>query len=58
MESYIKCWKVLKQDIMGAFHNFHDQKGFNATYIALIPKKMGAEELKVLRPISLIGNFH
>ncbi|XP_047257604.1 uncharacterized protein LOC124889669 [Capsicum annuum] len=47
---------------MEAFHNFHSseifEKSFNATYIALIPKKAGAKELKDFRPISLIGSFY
>ncbi|KAG5614537.1 hypothetical protein H5410_014361 [Solanum commersonii] len=40
--------------------NFHEQeifeKSFNATFIVLIPKKKGANELRDFRPISLIGN--
>jgi len=47
---------------MEAFNNFHSQemfeKSFNATYIALIPKKTGAKELRDFRPISLIGSFY
>lgn len=43
MGFFIKCWEILKKDIMEAFHNFYEQemfeKSFNATYIALIPKK-------------------
>ncbi|KAG5598653.1 hypothetical protein H5410_030023 [Solanum commersonii] len=61
MGFYLKCWDIIKQDIMGAFHNFHStrmfEKSYNATYIALIPKKKGAKELKDFRPISLIGSF-
>ncbi|WMV26179.1 hypothetical protein MTR67_019564 [Solanum verrucosum] len=34
------------------------EKSYNATYIALIPKKTGAKELKDFRPISLIGSFY
>jgi len=34
------------------------EKSFNATFIALIPKKYGAEELKDFRPISLIGGVY
>ena len=33
------------------------KKSFNATFIVLIPKKDGAEELKDFRPISLIHSF-
>lgn len=62
MGFFIKCWDVLKQDIMGVFHNFHShglfEKSFNATYIALIPKKNGAKELMDFRPISLIGSIY
>lgn len=59
---YIKCWEIMKHDIMEALHNFYSQevfeKSFNATYIALIPKKKGAKELKDFRPISLVGSFY
>jgi len=62
MGFFIKCWEILKHDVMAAFHNFYEQemfeKSFNATYIALIPKKKGAKELKDFRPISLIGSFY
>lgn len=34
------------------------EKSFNATYITLIPKKDGAKELRVFRPISLINREH
>ncbi|CAN4114545.1 unnamed protein product [Withania somnifera] len=62
MDFFIKCWEIPKKDIMEAFHNFYEQemfeKGFNATYIALIPKKKRARELKDFRPMSLIGSFY
>ncbi|WMV15498.1 hypothetical protein MTR67_008883 [Solanum verrucosum] len=62
MGFYIKCWEVLKHDITQAFHNFHSkemfEESFNATYIAMIPKKKGAKELKDFRPISLVGSFY
>lgn len=35
MGFFIKCWEVVKQDIMDTFQNFYDQgvfeKSFNAT---------------------------
>lgn len=53
------CWEIIKGDIMNIVHNFtlgnFLKKGFNATYVALIPKKNGAKELKDFRPIRLIG---
>ena len=54
-------WEVLK-DIINTLTQYHlDQnfeKSFNATFIALIPKKVGASELKDYRPISLIGGVY
>jgi hypothetical protein len=53
------CWGVLKEDIMAVFSEFHSkasfQKSLNAYFIALIPKKVGAVDLKDFRPISLVG---
>lgn len=61
MGFYIKCWDVVKRDIMETFKNFHSQgvfeKSSNATYIALIPKN-GAKELRDFRPISLISSVY
>ncbi|WMV58897.1 hypothetical protein MTR67_052282, partial [Solanum verrucosum] len=60
MGFFIKCWDVLKN--MDTFQNFYEQevfeKSFNATFIALIPKKKGANELRDYRPISLIGSIY
>ena len=54
MRFFLKCWEIIKHDIMGAFHNFHStgmfEKSYNATYIALIPKKIEAKELMDLDP--------
>ncbi|WMV51256.1 hypothetical protein MTR67_044641 [Solanum verrucosum] len=62
MGFYIKCWEVVKGDIMKTFQYFYDQgrfeRSFNATFIALIPKKKGAKELRDFRPISLIGSIY
>ena len=44
---------------MAVFHHFHVtgefEKSLNATFIALIPKKDAAVEIKDFRPISLVG---
>lgn len=38
------------------FYEYHKfEKSFNATFKALIPKKVGASKLKDFRPISFIG---
>ncbi|WMV19159.1 hypothetical protein MTR67_012544 [Solanum verrucosum] len=62
MAFFIHCWDVVKVEVIGAIQNFHSrgyfEKSFNATFIALIPKKMGATELKDFRPISLISSVY
>jgi len=56
------CWEVIKADIMGVFHDFHAsskfEKSLNATFIALIPKKIGAIVLKDFRPINLVSGVY
>jgi hypothetical protein len=47
------------KDVMRVFHEFHAcskfEKSLNATFIALIPKKPGAIDVKDFRPISLVS---
>jgi hypothetical protein len=47
---------------MNFFHNFHEHETFvkslNATFITLIPKKLGQLETRDFRPISLIGSVY
>ncbi|KAG6728212.1 hypothetical protein I3842_02G162400 [Carya illinoinensis] len=56
------CWEVVKEDIMNVFQEFFHAgkftKSLNATFIALIPKKSGASEVKDFRPISLINGIY
>ena len=53
---------VLKKEIMEVFQNFHTQvvfeKSLNTAYLALIPKKANAMEIKDFRPISLVGGVY
>lgn len=53
---------MMKGDIMGTMHYFHEhhvfERSVSATYVALIPKKVGAVELRVFRPISLISGVY
>ncbi|WMV58251.1 hypothetical protein MTR67_051636 [Solanum verrucosum] len=62
MSFFKSCWGIVKEDLMLTIHNFHQngifEKSFNATFLALIPKKPGAKELKDFRPISLIGGVY
>jgi hypothetical protein len=47
---------------MNFFHKFHEHERFvkslNATFISLIPKKLGQLEVREFRPISLIGSVY
>jgi len=56
------CWDVIKIDLMGIFQNFHTHskfvKSINATFLALIPKKLGVVDLKDFRPISLVSGVY
>jgi len=55
---YQDCWDVIKIDLMGVFQDFHTHskfvKSINATFLALIPKKSGAVDLKDFRPILVL----
>jgi len=56
-----KCWKVLKEDIMAIFKEFHGrghfEKSINATSISLILKKVGVVDIKEFHTISLVGGI-
>ena len=47
---------------MNLFKEFYDQRSFskslNSTFLVLIPKKGGAEDLGDFRPISLLGSLY
>ncbi|RVW41517.1 Transposon TX1 uncharacterized 149 kDa protein [Vitis vinifera] len=55
-------WETVKEDLLGLFKEFHDQNSFikslNHTFLVLIPKKGGVEELGDYRPISLLGGLY
>ena len=62
MTLFQSCWNVSKKEIMEVFKNFHTQAVFenslNASFLALIPKKVDAVEIKDFRPISLVGGIY
>ncbi|RVW53855.1 LINE-1 reverse transcriptase-like [Vitis vinifera] len=55
-------WELVKEEIMELFREFYNQCSFanslNSTFIVLIPKKGGAEDLGDFRPISLVGSLY
>lgn len=52
------CWDIVKEDIMKVFGEFYSflkfEKSFNTTFIALIPRKAGAVDMRDFHPISLV----
>ncbi|RVW14277.1 Transposon TX1 uncharacterized 149 kDa protein [Vitis vinifera] len=56
------AWDFTKEEIMEMFKEFHEHNSFvrslNNTFLVLIPKKSGAEDLGVFRPISLLGGLY
>ena len=59
---YQSCWNSVGPDVMAVCKEFHDhgqfEKSLNTTFLALIPKKAGAVEIKDFRPISLVGRVY
>ena len=56
------CWDFVKEEIVDLFKEFYDQRSFakrlNTTFLVLIPKKGGVEDLGDFRPISLLGGLY
>ncbi|KAL6327158.1 hypothetical protein AAG906_015197 [Vitis piasezkii] len=56
------CWDFVKEEILELFKEFYDQSSFakslNTTFLVLIPKKGGVEDLGDFRPISLLGGLY
>ena len=56
------CWDIVKHEVMGFFVEFHSfgrfERSLNSTFIVLIPKKWGIDDLKDFRPISLVGSLY
>ena len=52
----------MKEEVIGFFKEFHDHgrfdKSLNVTFLVLIPKKRGAEDLRDFKPISLVGGLY
>ena len=56
------AWDFVKNDVMNFFSEFYEHskffKSLNATFMVLIPKKVGTENLKDFRPISLVESLY
>ena len=55
-------WEFVKEEVLEMFKEFHEQNAFlkslNNTFLVLIPKRGGTEELGDFRPISLLGGLY
>ena len=55
-------WDFVKDEVMGFFRESfeHNQfvKSLNATFLVLVPKGSIVEDLKDIRPISLVGSLY
>ena len=53
-------WDFVKDEVMDFVKEFHEhgnfEKSLNATFLVLVPKKGGAQDLKDFRLISLVGD--
>ena len=54
------CWEIVRDDVMRFSRDFfeHFKRSLNATFVACIPKKIGAVDVKEFNPISLIGSVY
>jgi hypothetical protein len=56
MAFFQKCWEVIKKGMMAVFKEFHEtgkfEKSFNATFVALIPKKVRAMDFSTISLVS------
>ncbi|XP_011620603.1 uncharacterized protein LOC105420077 [Amborella trichopoda] len=59
---FLTFWETFRPNFLKFFDEFFHRgilyKAMNVTFIALVPKKEGAEELKDFRPISLINSTY
>ena len=62
MAFFQKCWSVIEVDVMGFFdevyHHCKFERSLNTSFIALIPKKQNASNIRDFRPLSLIGSVY
>ena len=59
---YHHYWRVVEKDVLAIFEEFFQhckfEKSLNASFIALIPKKNGAFDIRDFRPINLVGSVY
>ena len=62
MAFWQNCWEFVKEEVLDMFKEFYEQNSFikslNNTFLVLLPKKGGAEDLGDYRPNSLLGGLY
>jgi hypothetical protein len=62
MAIFQKCWSVVESVVLGFFEVVYEHGTFvhslNATFVALIPEKRNALNIRDFRPISLVGSVY
>ena len=58
MAFYHLCWRVKEKVFEEFFQHCKFEKSLNATFIALIPKKNDATNIRDFQPISLVGSVY
>ena len=57
-----QCWSVVRDEVLAVCQEFqehcHFERSLNATFVSLIPKIHGVDEIKDFRPISLVGGMY
>jgi hypothetical protein len=56
------CWDVVKVEVLNTIQEFYEHEEFerslNSTFMVLIPKKVGASDVRDFRPICLLGSIY
>ncbi|XP_071740916.1 uncharacterized protein [Rutidosis leptorrhynchoides] len=62
LKFFSKFWDIIKPELLNAVNYFWESgeitKGYNASFIALIPKTKDPQNFSNYRPISLIGSYY
>ena len=62
MAFYHHCQGVVERDVLAVFEEFYQyskfEKSLNTTFIALIPKKSSASNIRDFKPINLVGSLY
>ena len=56
------CWDIVKEEVLLMFKDFHEKARFvrslNSTFIVLVPKKGGGEDIKYFRLINFVNSLY